>query len=422
MAPATAGTFPVAQREAAPRQPNTLTFKDRLMANNPNLSFLPHTNPIWDSDEEEWETEDDEPESDDDPRCPTICLTKQEKANLRRPWRRPESMEEYGSWMLVKKPLRKKQTRQNPELSRTNRNSSTQNRAGGQVSNISDRNPKHNKNIPTRDPLPNEKGSRFGILAEEGIDSGNLRDNLDEISEKNILPINMENPGDVQGKDKATDIEVELDNNEATLFLGNEAEVSVDGLRADIPAANLEGATYQLTTSRRMVNNANSANQAIHNQSLRILSSPRNANRSPRLDLPHATRESTKSQEHAYPAQRPGQAHLTLHHNQGSPPNLPLRRTSGLSVTPSPLHSGDPPINRNHQHHQPRETELPGVASRGFLHTLKELLRQYAPKILVLLETKISGTMADDFCRKINLNGQYRIDPVGFTGGIWVFW
>ncbi|KAJ8448033.1 hypothetical protein Cgig2_028909 [Carnegiea gigantea] len=63
-----------------------------------------------------------------------------------------------------------------------------------------------------------------------------------------------------------------------------------------------------------------------------------------------------------------------------------------------------------------------GVASRGFLHTLKELLRQYAPKILVLLETKISGTMADDLCRKINLDGQYRIDPMGFTGGIWVFW
>ncbi|KAJ8438795.1 hypothetical protein Cgig2_023829 [Carnegiea gigantea] len=344
MAPATAGTFPVAQREAAPRQPNTLTFKDRLMANNPNLSFLPHTNPIWDSDEEEWKTEDDEPESDDDPRCPTICLTKQENANLRRPWRRS----------LI-----------NPEPSRTNQNSSTHNRAGGQASNISDRNPKHNKNIPTRDPLPNEKGSRFGILAEEGIDSGNLGDNLDEISAENILPINMENPGDVQGKDKATDMEVELDNNEATLFLGNEAEVSVDGLRADIPAANLEGATYQLTTSRRMVNNANSANQVIHNQSLGILSSPRNANRSPRLDLPHATRESTKSQEHPYPAQRPGQAHLTLHCNRGSPPNLPLRRTSGLSVTPSPLHSGDPPNNRNHQHHQPRETELPGTRNAG---------------------------------------------------------
>ena len=63
-----------------------------------------------------------------------------------------------------------------------------------------------------------------------------------------------------------------------------------------------------------------------------------------------------------------------------------------------------------------------GVASRGFLYTLRELLRRYRPSILVLVKTKISGIIADNFCRKVDFDGQYRVDPVGFSGGIWVFW
>ena len=59
-----------------------------------------------------------------------------------------------------------------------------------------------------------------------------------------------------------------------------------------------------------------------------------------------------------------------------------------------------------------------GVAGRGFLYILRELLRRYSPSILVLIETKISGNIADNFCRKVDFDGQYRVDSVGFSGGI----
>ncbi|KAJ8441405.1 hypothetical protein Cgig2_002364 [Carnegiea gigantea] len=42
----------------------------------------------------------------------------------------PEYLEDYGSWMLVKKPQRKKNTRSNPEVGRANRVGAHQNRAG----------------------------------------------------------------------------------------------------------------------------------------------------------------------------------------------------------------------------------------------------------------------------------------------------
>jgi len=53
MVPETEGTISHASREDATKQPNTLTFKDRLMADNPNLSFLQHFNPTWESEEED---------------------------------------------------------------------------------------------------------------------------------------------------------------------------------------------------------------------------------------------------------------------------------------------------------------------------------------------------------------------------------
>ncbi|KAJ8428721.1 LOW QUALITY PROTEIN: hypothetical protein Cgig2_020942 [Carnegiea gigantea] len=50
-----------------------------------------------------------------------------------------------------------------------------------------------------------------------------------------------------------------------------------------------------------------------------------------------------------------------------------------------------------------------------FLYTLKELLKIYRPSILVLVETKISGNIADDFCQNVDFEGQYRVNPVGFN-------
>ena len=63
-----------------------------------------------------------------------------------------------------------------------------------------------------------------------------------------------------------------------------------------------------------------------------------------------------------------------------------------------------------------------GAGNARFLNTLKELIRKYDPTILVLVETKISGRQAEEVCKKIGFDGQFRIDAQGFSGGIWLFW
>ncbi|KAJ8453092.1 hypothetical protein Cgig2_014855 [Carnegiea gigantea] len=183
------------------------------MANNPNLSFLQHFNPTWESEEEDWKADDDELEPDEDPRS-TIRKTAAHSTHLRRltelsnkkqlrkkqttaiPDVRPKYMEVYGSWMLVKKLLRKKQTQPNLET-----------------------------------------GSGFEILAEEGIDSENLGENQDENFEDNIIPNNMENPSDLQGNDKVTDKDVVLENNEEKPILGNRMGENVAGLSVGVSEA-----------------------------------------------------------------------------------------------------------------------------------------------------------------------------------------
>ncbi|KAJ8421452.1 hypothetical protein Cgig2_005310 [Carnegiea gigantea] len=63
-----------------------------------------------------------------------------------------------------------------------------------------------------------------------------------------------------------------------------------------------------------------------------------------------------------------------------------------------------------------------GARGRDFMNTLKEHIRMHRPKIIVLLETHISGTRADEVCSKIGFGGQFRVDPSGYQGAIWVLW
>jgi len=66
--------------------------------------------------------------------------------------------------------------------------------------------------------------------------------------------------------------------------------------------------------------------------------------------------------------------------------------------------------------------DVQGAGSASFLNTLKELIRKYDPKIMALVETKISGRQAEDVYAKIGFEGHYRVEAQGFSGGIWIFW
>ena len=47
---------------------------------------------------------------------------------------------------------------------------------------------------------------------------------------------------------------------------------------------------------------------------------------------------------------------------------------------------------------------------------------QYKPKIIVLLEPRISGIKADRVVKNLGFDRSHRIKAEGFAGGIWVLW
>lgn len=64
--------------------------------------------------------------------------------------------------------------------------------------------------------------------------------------------------------------------------------------------------------------------------------------------------------------------------------------------------------------------------SWGDLETIydsdKDLIAQFQPFILALLESQMSGTHADEVCCKIGFDSWVRIEAIGFCSGIWIFW
>lgn len=57
-----------------------------------------------------------------------------------------------------------------------------------------------------------------------------------------------------------------------------------------------------------------------------------------------------------------------------------------------------------------------------FIPTLKEIVRQHKPDIIIILEPCISGRRADQVCRNITGYKNKRIEARGFSEGIWFLW
>lgn len=62
-----------------------------------------------------------------------------------------------------------------------------------------------------------------------------------------------------------------------------------------------------------------------------------------------------------------------------------------------------------------------GSASKEFLRVLKDLLGVHRPRVLGLLEPRVSGVQADSICKKIGFDNWVRVEAVKFSGGIWLF-
>lgn len=62
------------------------------------------------------------------------------------------------------------------------------------------------------------------------------------------------------------------------------------------------------------------------------------------------------------------------------------------------------------------------AGNRRFIRNLKDLLDDYRPNVLALLEPRISGRAADWICSTIGWRHWYCVEADGFSRGIWIFW
>lgn len=63
-----------------------------------------------------------------------------------------------------------------------------------------------------------------------------------------------------------------------------------------------------------------------------------------------------------------------------------------------------------------------GASSREFVCEMNELMRNFKQKIIVLIEPRVSGEVANRICKKLGRKKWIRAESWGFSGGIWVLW
>ncbi|XP_021771497.1 uncharacterized protein LOC110735618 [Chenopodium quinoa] len=63
-----------------------------------------------------------------------------------------------------------------------------------------------------------------------------------------------------------------------------------------------------------------------------------------------------------------------------------------------------------------------GAGSSNFIRSLKDLIHTHKPNVLTLVETHMGGEQAVKIANIIGYDGHERVDAMGFSGGIWVYW
>ncbi|KAL8141078.1 hypothetical protein V2J09_007099 [Rumex salicifolius] len=63
-----------------------------------------------------------------------------------------------------------------------------------------------------------------------------------------------------------------------------------------------------------------------------------------------------------------------------------------------------------------------GAGGSGFRRACRYLLNKFKTDVLVLMETRVSGAQAQDVCTSLGFSDNFRVEAVGFSGGIWILW
>ncbi|CAI9089568.1 OLC1v1024159C1 [Oldenlandia corymbosa var. corymbosa] len=63
-----------------------------------------------------------------------------------------------------------------------------------------------------------------------------------------------------------------------------------------------------------------------------------------------------------------------------------------------------------------------GAASEPLRQAFDDFVSQYKPDVAAVFEPRIGGLDADSFIKRSKFDRSFRVEAVGFTGGIWVMW
>lgn len=63
-----------------------------------------------------------------------------------------------------------------------------------------------------------------------------------------------------------------------------------------------------------------------------------------------------------------------------------------------------------------------GAGNNDFLNAFRDIVRIHDPRVVALIEPRISGEAAARMCSRLGFDGCIRMEAEGFAGGIWLLW
>ncbi|KAF7818437.1 reverse transcriptase [Senna tora] len=63
-----------------------------------------------------------------------------------------------------------------------------------------------------------------------------------------------------------------------------------------------------------------------------------------------------------------------------------------------------------------------GAASADFQRAIMDLKNRHLPRVVFISETRVGGIRAENIIKSIGYDGFYKVDPMGYAGGLWLMW
>ncbi|KAF7814603.1 reverse transcriptase [Senna tora] len=63
-----------------------------------------------------------------------------------------------------------------------------------------------------------------------------------------------------------------------------------------------------------------------------------------------------------------------------------------------------------------------GAGSPEFRRIILDMKQRYRPNVIFVSETRIEGNRADNVINSLDFTGRFKVDPIGYAGGLWILW